>query len=245
MTILRYHSSEPNLEKRRAKFLSKAGFYSVLFIYFCLAFSEAAFGNEKRVQGRAFVSQISPAATELKGEFARNGVPDLGVYLRIGAEFTYPVLEYLDLGFRYENITASAPGFTNLTGLQTSKATMDSLQFLARIPIIKLSFFRFDIFGAYGLNSSTVEFATATQYTKVSGGGSWHPEDSQSSGYGASVGVGYNGFYIYGEAGRTINVNQGLRRTGSLVTTYSKFDLSADYIAVGFIYDGDVKTGKK
>ena len=221
-----------------------------LFV-FLMAFSVSVFisteagANEKRVQGRAFVSQISPEAPEFKNEFIKNGIPDLGVYLRTGADFTYPVLDYLDLGFRYENIEATGPYFFSSTGIKTSKATMRSLQFLARIPIVKVSFFRFDVFGSYGLNSSDVEFASSTQSTKVSGGGMWHPEDAESSSYGASVAVGYNGYYFYAEAGRSININRSLVKTGTLVTTYNKFDLSADYIAFGFIYDGDMKVGKK
>lgn len=203
-----------------------------------------AMANAKRVQGRAFYSQMSPDPVAMKSEMQAKGVSDFGIYQRLGADFTYPVSEYIDLGARIENITSTGTQYSHTQRTYGSKLEMNTLQALLRVPVLKTSFFRFDVFGTYGIAAAEVELATATSASSVSGRSYTTGAESRTTTYGASVGVGYNGWYLYAEAGRSVNLLGSLEHTGSLSTSFRELDLSADYIAVGFIHDGDFRKGK-
>lgn len=176
------------------------------------------------------------ANTYLEGQ----GVDKFTGILSYGAEVDYPIASKLDLGFRVriayqrENQTET-PAITTEPDKASLRQNVGYL--VTRINAIESKAVRLDAVAGVG-------WALTQLKTKISGvDGSYErgwggTDGSLVTFYGASIGFGWGGIYLVGEAGLENNKPGNLKRTGNASTTIESLDLSGAYINVGLLFNG-------
>jgi hypothetical protein len=188
-----------------------------------------------RTSGRFFGGGVSVNPTNLNDEGRANGIKKVSTTLLLGAEISYAVLDWMELGLRYGRNQADRdedPSDPNHD--YKIYITQDILQATMRIPLAKSDMFRADIFGSYGGAATTFKLESASQSGEMSGGLFKTPVSSA----GISMGIGHGGFYLYLEAGSFFDKADGLKRSGNINNSLQTVDLSGPYALVGFMLTG-------
>lgn len=204
-----------------------------------------AFAAQFPVQARFSLGVTSADPSNLNQEMNAQGIKEFKSIPKYGVEATYALAGMLDVGFRYEKRY-----FSNLEVNPTPNADyqaaldQDAVLFIARIPFIKSSIFRMDIFGGVGGSNTTFKIKASTQDGEIARreSGDWFA--SMYSSYGASAGVGYKGVYFFVEGGMESNKVDTFKRTGNVNTNVQTIDLSGGYVSAGLIIDGMTATSK-
>ncbi|MGE4133572.1 MAG: hypothetical protein AB7F86_18190 [Bdellovibrionales bacterium] len=201
--------------------------------------------TEFPVTARLFVGAVSTDPKDVNTEMKAESLKEFGTITQFGAEATYPLAKLIDVGFRYT--------------LRTSKVTenpddsitdyyadlkQEAVSGVVRVPILNTSIVKLDVFGAVGGTNTTLKIKTLSQEGELNkkGDNGWF--GSMVANYGASVAVGYKGFYFVVEGGYEDNKAKDLKRTGTVNTNIETIDISGSYISVGLMFDG-VKATKK
>lgn len=207
--------------------------------------TKSVYAADILVQGRVFIANTKINPTELNSALNSEGLKTIDKTTNFGVEITFPKFVFLEPGMRYTRRTFNAEEnpASSLTNYE-AKGTQDSILFLARVPLVRSSFFRFDVFGGIGGNNTRVKLKTAMSDGELSRSatGDWLATPYYAA--GSSVGFGFRNVYLYAEGGYENNKVSSLRQTGTIHTSVSSLDLSGSYFMIGLMFDG-VKGFKK
>ncbi len=216
-----------------------AGAIAFLFI------SEVTLAKDFPVQGRVFAGTTQVDPKDLNTELEAQGIKNLESSPFYGAEITYSVARYLDLGIRYSrhSVFLDEINSTSATDYQ-AELDQDAVSLVARIPFLESKFARVEGFAAFGGTNTALKIKSATlngQLLKEDRNG-WLA--SPYSVYGASVALGYKKFFLVFEGGFETNKIIEMERVGTLNNNVETLDLSGSYVSVGLLFDG-VSTSRK
>ncbi|HVK60026.1 MAG TPA: hypothetical protein VM432_00690 [Bdellovibrionales bacterium] len=203
-----------------------------------LAFSvTAAAAKEFPVQARLFAGSASIDPSDLNTEMKAQDLKTFDTLFKLGVEITYPVWKFTDVGIRYSHNNAEKEDSDKATDYKAS-ISQETVVLLARFPIVKLSWFRFDVFGAAGGSNTTFTIKTASQngeLTKRESNDWWL---SPVFAYGGSVAFGYKWIFLAIESGFESNKVDGFKRVGTINDNVQAIDLSGQYFLVSLMFDG-------
>lgn len=200
---------------------------------------EAANADEFPVQGRVFAGVTSVDPSNMNQELRAQNLQEFKSISKFGAEITFPVASYLNVGIGYakrymsKDETDSSPS-TDYQAL----INQDAVLLLARVPFIKTDIFRADVFAGVGGSNTTLTIKTASQDGELTKreGNDWFA--SLYASYGASVAVGYKNVYFIVEGGFESNKVDSFKRNGTINGNIQTVDLSGPYVMVGLMFDG-------
>lgn len=206
-----------------------------LILFVLTAFCHSSFAGEFMAQGRIFGGNTTAAPTELNNEMTAQGLKTYGTLGKIGAEITYTAFKSVEVGFSYTKrgvLVEENP--ENPATAYDANLSQDIFMGVARVPFLKNKNFRMDIFAGVGGANTKLTVRTATQNGELSNGSSATVVYS----YGASIGFGINGIYLYAEGGFDNNLVKDLTRTGTINNNVQEMNLSGPYISLGLLFDG-------
>lgn len=204
---------------------------------FCSA-SAFADNGSFRAQARLFFGFSFADPAEVNTMMQSQGLQKFDKIGNPGVEITYPVASFLDVGLRYAfkfNTMFQDPNniSSNYGGIK-----QHAILLVARVPIIRSSNFKLDVFAGAGGTNSTFELKTPGfdgKFTKSA------TDDWFASPYfaaGASTGVGMKDFFLFAEVGLERNNVTKLTPSGTVPGSLSAIALSGPYAMVGILFDG-------
>lgn len=209
---------------------------TLLVLGLCQAASGADF---MMVQGRVFLGGTSVNPQNFNTALEAEGLKKLETVTNYGAEITFPTFRFLELGARYTRRQfTQEENPANATTEYSAKGTQNSYLLLARIPFIRSSMFRFDVFGGAGGSNTDIKIKTASYDGELSksAGSQWYATPYVAT--GASLGLGFRHVYVYFEGGYESNKVKDFKKTGTVNPAFSSLDLSGSYFLVGLMFDG-------
>lgn len=210
---------------------------AVLILLLSVANEASAGAVPEKLQMRVSFGRASIDPANVNTELKASGIETYGSLWKAGADVTYPVIDMLELGLHYGRDFAWGNAATGAASTAYKTATtQDILGLVARVPIVKTSMFRLDVFGMYGGANTWVTINGASQ------DGELKANLKPVSAYGGSVGVGYKGIYFFIEGGQSVSNISSFDRTGTVSANIQSMDLSGTYVSLGFMFDG-AKTG--
>lgn len=211
-----------------------------------LAISHQAFAEETfPAQARLFMATTSINPAELNQEMSSEGLKGFDGIGQIGVEITYPITRFLDVGMRYgrRNVTKDELSADTATAYQGS-VQQDAILLLARLPILRTSLLKFDVFGGVGGSNTTFELKSASRDGTLSRKATDDVFASPILSYGASAGIGFKKFYLYVEGGFDRNRVTPLSSSGNMSGSVNSLELSGQYFMIGLLFDGISATKK-
>lgn len=214
----------------------------LLVLLSILSLSVSAQAGKEKLLGRFTVGQAQTDADDLDAVMTTHGIEDFKNLNKFGLELTYPVLGSLELGGRFEELSASRPATSGSTSTDGS-IKQQTFQLIARLPFIETSIFRMDIFGGYGASNTIIKVYSPSQTGKFENTSvnRWH--NSSLSSYGLSAALGYKGFYLFLEGGYQTNTVSDFEKSGNLSSNLPSLDISGPYASVGVLLDGTFMGG--
>jgi hypothetical protein len=194
-------------------------------------------------EGRLYGGVLNANPTNFNTEMAAEGMNDIKSLIKYGVEISYPLASFLKPGLRYEHLTASSSQIQSTSSSFSNSIAQESLQLVARVPIITGSIFRFDVFGAVGGSNTTIDLNSPTQngsLTRLIKDGSF---SSPRTTFGGSVAAGWKGFYLVAEYGLDSNKPDGFTRSSGVNNNIQNLDLSGSYVTIGLLLDGTLISG--
>lgn len=214
--------------------------YNPFFLAVCmLMVSNLALAKEFPVQGRFFAGVTSADPTNANETIEGQGIKKIDSVTQYGFEATYPVLKYLDFGFRYTKraVEKDEQSSSDTTEFN-AKIDQDSVLLVGRVPLLKSDFMRIDGFAGIGGSNTTLKLKTAAQDGEFTRRASNDWFASPYTAVGGSVAVGYKRFFFVVEGGYENNKVDNFSRSGSVTGSIETLDLSGPYISVGLMIDG-------
>ncbi|MCM2321827.1 MAG: hypothetical protein NDJ90_01035 [Oligoflexia bacterium] len=212
----------------------------LVFSLLILTFAGSALADLKSfpAQGRLFVGNTVVRPTELNREMTAQGLDTFNGLTSFGVEITYPALRFLDLGMRYTRRLGMEYVSGGNSTLHYGAIGQNAILLLARVPFLRTSVFKFDIFAGAGGTNTTLEMKTPSLDGKLSkvGPAEWFAAPTWS--YGASAGLGYKKFYFFVEGGFERNVITKMASSGTMTGNVGTLDLSGRYVMLGLLFDG-------
>lgn len=212
----------------------------ILFIVLSvLSFQTATAKEALFLQGRVFIANTKVNPKELNTALTSEGLDTVKKTNNYGVEITFPVFRFLEPGMRYtrRSFNVEENPASSLTNYE-ERGTQDSILFLARVPFIRTSFFRFDVFGGVGGNNTKIKLKTSSSDGELnrSASGDWVATPYYAT--GASMGIGLKNILLYAEGGYEMNKVNSLKKTGTIHSSVSNLDLSGSYFMIGIMFDG-------
>ncbi len=212
----------------------------LLFLFLMvLVCYQAVAADFMMVQGRVFLGGTSVNPQNFNSAIEADGLKKLDKVTNYGAEITFPTFRFLELGARYtrrqftqeENPENPATDYA-------AKGTQNSYLLLARIPFVKSSMFRFDVFAGAGGSNTTIKIKTASYDGELSrsAGSNWYATPYIAT--GASLGLGFKHILLYFEGGYESNKVDKFKTSGTVNPAINNLDLSGSYFMVGLMFDG-------
>ena len=186
-------------------------------------------------QARLFLGSTTVSPTELNQTMSSQGLPTFGNIGEYGVEITYAALRFLDVGLRYEHKSTLKSG-TNVSDFGSLSQDVGLL--VARIPIIRTSLFKVDVYGGVGGANTSFELTTSGTSGKLTKSATQDTFASPFLSTGASAGVGYKSFYFFVESGLERNLVSGFSKTGTISGTVNTAGLNGAYAMFGILFDG-------
>lgn len=201
--------------------------------------TEVGLAVEFPAQARLFVGVTSADPTNLNQELQAQGLKDFKTIPKAGVEITYPVFSFLEVGLNYTKRNLSRDeSDTNYTTEYQATLNQDAVQLIARVPVIKTSFFRVDAFGGIGGSNTTMSIKSASQDGELAKKAAEGWFSTPISSYGVSAAVGYKNFFLVLEGGFESNKVDSFASTGNLNGNIQTIDLSGSYATIGLLFDG-------
>lgn len=199
--------------------------------------SQNVFSAERMGQARLFLGSTQTKPSELNTELTAQGLKKVELNNQYGVEITFPVMTYLNVGLRYSKRLISQDEETDggSTDYKIS-VNQDVADLIARVPIYKSDYIRFDGVVGVGGSNTKYEIKTASQDGTLEKKGS--PFASLHSLAGLSFGLGKGQFYFVVEAGYDLNKVDGFERSGTVNNNVNTVDLSGGYFSLGLMFDG-------
>lgn len=191
------------------------------------------------VQGRIFLGGTSVNPQNFNAAIESDGLKKLDKVTNYGAEITFPTFHFLELGARYTRRQfTQEENPANATTDYAAKGTQNSYLLLARIPFVKSSMFRFDVFCGVGGSNTNIKIKTANYDGELSrsAGSNWYATPYAST--GASLGLGLKHIFLYFEGGYESNKVNKFKTSGTVNPAINNLDLSGSYFMVGLMFDG-------
>lgn len=197
-----------------------------------------AAGSAPPVQGRVFIGALSPDFTALNAEMRSLGLEEFGTMPMFGAEVSYQLATLLEVGLNYSK-RANVRKESASTGADY-KAELDQDVAIGtvRIPFVKTSVMRFDVFAGAGGSNTTLKLKSATQTGELSKKDAGSFFASVVTRYGASAAFGFRGVYLVVEGGSETNKVDNLQATGTVGSNIQSIDFSSQYFTLGLLIDG-------
>ena len=213
----------------------------ILFLSFLISFASvhaASSSKDKEgVQGRLSYGRLFASPETLNSEMTSLGQTKFGNIDRFQIEITYPVLQSLDLGVRFDKNFAKSSSTTVPSYRDNTSLDQTGLQLLMRVPLLKKEYIRFDIFGSYGGSNTSIEIKSNNKSVKLEKSGAFNWSGTEYSSYGATLGLGLKGYYLYAEGGVLNSKVDSFEKSGELTTNVNSLDLSGKYVVFGVIFD--------
>jgi hypothetical protein len=206
----------------------------------------STFAGDIFLQGRLFMAntylnKIGNLNTFLENE----GLKKVDKTSNFGVEITFPTFRFFEPGMRYTRRTFNSDEDPSNTQTDyEANGSQDSVLLLGRIPFIRSSFFRFDIFAGVGGSNTTIKVKSATSNGELSRTGSADWFATPYYAFGSSVGFGIKSILVYAEAGYESNKVTNLKESGTMSSGISSVDFSGRYFMIGLMFDG-IKGYKK
>lgn len=212
--------------------------WSVLLLFFVLS-AQAAFAAEFPAQARLFLGSTNANPTDLNQEMTTLGLTDFKSIGKYGAEITYPLARFLDVGMRYEKRSLANKELTPTANADyRALLNQDAVLLLARVPFWKNDFVRLDVFGGVGGTNTTLNIRSATQSGELTRRESKDWFASLYTSVGGSVAIGYKSVYFFIEGGVESNKVDTLKRSENFTSSIQTLQLSGGYASVGLMFDG-------
>ncbi len=121
------------------------------------------FAADLPIRGRVFLGSSNGSLSNVNNELKNLGLEELSSIPFFGAELTYSVLPFVEVGLNYlkrQNIRKSTSNPSLDYGTE-----FDQNVFLGilRIPFVKTSLLRIDVFAGFGGSNTTLNIKSATQ----------------------------------------------------------------------------------
>lgn len=191
------------------------------------------------LQGRIFLGGTTVNPQNFNNAIETDGLKKLDKITNYGAEITFPTFRFLELGARYTRRQfTQEENPANLSTDYAARGTQNSYLLLARIPFIRSSILRFDIFGGAGGSNTNIKIKTASydgEFTR-SAGSNWYATPYVTA--GASLGIGIKHILLYLEGGYESNKVNHFKTSGTVNPSINNLDLSGNYFSVGIMFDG-------
>ena len=190
-------------------------------------------------QARLFVGVAKIDPKDVNPLMSSQGLQSFSALAQYGVEITYPLLRYLDVGMRYSRrgITQHENGAGTLP-LYSGTISQDAIFLLARVPVVRTSLFKFDVFGAAGGSNTGFDLRSAAQNGSLTKREAKDWVASPIAAYGASAGIGYQRFYLFAEGGMEHNTVSRMAHSGTLNGSVSSLGLTGPYALIGILFDG-------
>jgi hypothetical protein len=208
-------------------------------------FSSMSLAADFPVQGRVFIGGIKPNFGNVNQELRALGLEEIGLVPMLGAEVTYAVLPFLEVGLNYsKRANVRKTSSANANGTYQSELDQDVALAVVRVPFIKTGIVRLDVFAGVGGANTTLKIKSATQAGELSKRDGKEFFASIASRYGASAAVGFRGFYFFFEGGMESNKVDSPTRTGTAGANIQYLDFTGPYSLIGLHIDGATLTKK-
>lgn len=208
-------------------------------------FAKSVLAKDLWLQGRVFIANTKVRPDEFNAGITSEGLKKLEKTTNFGVEITFPHFPIVEPGMRYTRryFSLDENPSNSLTNYE-AKGHQDSVLFLARLPFIHTSFFRFDVFGGVGGSNTTVSLKTAQSDGELSRSavGDWVATPYYAA--GSSVGIGFKNVLLTIEGGYESNKVNNLKQSGTIHSKINSLNLSGSYFMIGLMFDG-VKGYKK
>lgn len=205
--------------------------YLALLIFILSSSAQAA--GDFPAKARLFAGNTWAENETLNQEMQTQGLKEFGVLGKFGVEITFE-WNFLEVGLAYmKRGIENDETISETSTLYTARLDQDIFIGVVRLPLIKSSFFRADVFGGAGGSSATLKVVNASQNGELKNGSFSAPFLT----YGASAGLGYKGFYFYIEGGFDSCKVESLTRTGTISNAVQSINASGAYGAFGLMFD--------
>ena len=191
------------------------------------------------MQARLFAGVTDVKPENLNQELTAQGLREFKSISKFGAEITYPVARFLDVGMNYTKRYMSRDEIDSdpSTDYQ-ALLDQDTISLVARVPVLKTGIVRLDAVAGIGGSNTTLTLKSASQDGELlrREGGDWLA--TLYSNYGASIAIGYKNFFLVVEGGVESNKVDSFKRKGTINENIHTIDLSGSYVTVGLLFDG-------
>lgn len=218
----------------------------ILTIFACLSLIPVrGFSVDIPVQLRLYAGGSTLTADDMNTELTDSSLKKMSTAMNIGAEVSYPLLSFFDVGIRYnKKIGLSDESPTNDLTNYYAGLGQEAYYLLTRIKFLKIANLELDAFAAYGGTNTTLTIKTASQDGEISKKAETGWYANAASLVGASASFKMAQFRIVLEAGLETNKVASLDYSGSADHDIGVIDLTGPYAGIAFQFDG-VKTSSK
>jgi hypothetical protein len=211
--------------------------FCILIFFSGFTLHSQLFAAEIPVRARVFLGSSEGNLANINTELKFLGLDDLGAIPFYGAELTYLFIPTIELGFNFwkrQNVRkSSSPSGTDYG------ASLDQniLVAIVRVPFLKTSVFRMDVFAGLGGSNTVLSIKSATQSGDITKKDEKDFLAALTTRYGASIAVGFRGVYFFFEGGYESHKIDSPIRTGSLSASISTIDLTGPFGLIGLQFD--------
>lgn len=197
------------------------------------------------VQLRLYAGGSTLTADDMNTELTDSSLKKMSTAMNIGAEVSYPLLSFFDVGIRYnKKIGISDESPTNDLTNYYAGLGQEAYYLLTRIKFLKIANLELDAFAAFGGTNTTLTIKTASQDGEITRKADTGWYANSASLVGASASIKMAQFRIVLEAGLETNKVGSLTYTGTVDHDIGVIDLTSPYAGIAFQFDG-VKTSSK
>lgn len=211
----------------------------VIALLICFYVQETL-GKDLFVQGRLFLANNSiDRFNTLNTALESDGLNAIDKTDNLGVEITFPLFRFLEPGMRYTRRSATAlESPDNPITNYEAKLSQDTIMLMVRLPIIRSSFFRYDVFGGVGGSNTKLKLHTASGSGELSRAKSGDWVASPTYAIGSSIGIGFRHILLFLEGGHEKNTVDKLKSSGTVPAGINSIDLSGSYFMLGIMFDG-------
>lgn len=192
------------------------------------------------VQARFFAGETTFKENSLTDTFSAENMSAEAKHSKLGLEALYTLFGSSGGGIRFEKKSTLRHSEADI--FKTISANQYALSLIARLAILDTPNIRLDLFGTYGTSYTKLTFNSDNfNGTMINGTEGIYTLDGTSASpysYGASLGLGAKGYYIYVESGIERNIIKKFKSTGTVPNAITQLDLSGPYVLLGLIIDG-------
>lgn len=209
-----------------------------LAFVFLFLLSPVSRAEQFPAKGRLLIGSISGNPSELNTEMTTQGINKFETITKAGVDITYAATSFMDLGLRYEHVMQKNLEATQTNSNFNANLTQDAVMGVARFPLMKSEFTRFDVFGAAGVGNTNFSILNASQDGQLTTNG----YKTFCGEVGASVGIGYKNVFFLIEGGYESNKVGSLETANNINGNVKSIDMSGSYLMIGLMFDGITAT---